>query len=289
MFDNNHLQKISLKSYKSKKTLGQNFLINQYIVRDIIQASGDLKNQNIIEIGAGPCILTHEILKAKPKKFYVIEYDKQFTQLYQDLKKKYDNFTFFITDVLKFSLSNLPEIKAGEKIKIISNLPYNIATKLICHWLLSELKYISEMILMIQDEVAIRLTASNNSHLKKSYGSLSVITELLCNRYKLFEVGPQNFVPAPKVNSAVINLIPKSNSIVNNNLPAHELLKICKRFFAYRRKTILNILKQLKISEENIEYLLREAKIDVGLRPENLPAIKFYKIASIIKELGVKL
>ena len=270
----NSLREI-IKEYnlKPKKKLGQNFLHDKNIISSIINKA-DVENEDIIEIGPGPGILTENILKNKARSLLAIEKDDSFKVNLKKIKSNYrDNFDYLINDVIDFDFKKLTK----KKYKFVSNLPYNISVPFILK-MIKIRKTIpwKEMILMVQKEVAERITANINT---KNYGRLSIIVNLNNDVKKLLNVKPSSFIPQPKVDSTVIKISPK-NKYTNVNNEVFE--KIVKVSFSQRRKKIKNNLDQLDI---NTISLLELSKIDPDLRAENIDIDGFLRISKNYEEL----
>jgi 16S rRNA (adenine1518-N6/adenine1519-N6)-dimethyltransferase len=174
---------------------------------------------------------------------------------------------------LKIDFSTL----TNKQIVIIANLPYNISTVLLVKWL-KNIDQIKEMVLMFQKEVADRIVSTFNN---KTYGQLSVITQVLCNVQKMFEISNKAFWPQPKVMSSVIKLIP----FKNNNIDIEKLEQLLKICFQQRRKTIFNCLKK-KIAPEKLLKTLNDSEIKKEDRPESISPSKFVNLS---KELLLRI
>jgi len=270
----NSLREI-IKEYnlKPKKKLGQNFLHDKNIISSIINKA-DVENEDIIEIGPGPGILTENILKNKARSLLAIEKDDSFKVNLKKIKSNYrDNFDYLINDVIDFDFKKLTK----KKYKFVSNLPYNISVPFILK-MIKIRKTIpwKEMILMVQKEVAERITANINT---KNYGRLSIIVNLNNDVKKLLNVKPSSFIPRPKVDSTVIKISPKKKYINVNNEVFEKIVKVS---FSQRRKKIKNNLDQLDI---NTISLLELSKIDPDLRAENIDIDGFIRISKNYEEL----
>ena len=205
-----------------KKSLSQNFLIDKNICNKIISQT-TIKNKIIIEIGPGDGSLTEVILSQKPKKLYLIEKDNILSRELSNKYKKYDKIKIYNLDILDFNLSNFKDII------IISNLPYNVSTKIILY-LFNYNNIINEMILMIQKEVAIKF--DYNLPKMNKYKLYTKVTSIF---KKCFDVSPNVFIPKPKVNSSVVKFKLKKgkNDLIN-------LDKFSKIIFTNMRKKISN-------------------------------------------------
>ena len=270
----NSLREI-IKEYniKPKKKLGQNFLHDKNIISSIIN-NVNVKDEDIIEIGPGPGILTENILKNKARSLLVIEKDDSFEVNLKKIKNKYkDNFTYLIHDVIDFDFNNL--IK--KEYKIVSNLPYNISVPFILK-MIKIRRVISwkDMVLMVQKEVAERITADIGT---KNYGRLSIMVNLNNDVKKLLNVKPSSFIPKPKVDSTVIKISPKNKNLNINEEIFEKIVKIC---FSQRRKKIKNNLDQLNT---NTSLLLELSNIDPDIRAENINIEGFLRISKNYEKL----
>ncbi|MFL2816545.1 MAG: 16S rRNA (adenine(1518)-N(6)/adenine(1519)-N(6))-dimethyltransferase RsmA [Alphaproteobacteria bacterium] len=270
----NSLREI-IKEYniRPKKKLGQNFLHDKNIISSIINRA-NVKDEDIIEIGPGPGILTESILKNKARSLLVIEKDDSFEINLKKIKNNYkDKFDYLINDVIDFDFKTL--IK--KDYKFISNLPYNISVPFILKMIkIRRVIPWKEMILMIQKEVAERITANIGT---KNYGRLSIMVNLNNDVKKLLNVKPSSFIPRPKVDSTVIKISPKKKYINVNNEVFEKIVKVC---FSQRRKKVKNNLDQLNI---NTISLLELSNIDPNIRAENIDVEGFLRISNNYEEL----
>ena len=270
----NSLREI-IKEYniKPKKKLGQNFLHDKNIISSIIN-NVNVKDEDIIEIGPGPGILTENILKNKARSLLVIEKDDSFEVNLKKIKNKYkDNFIYLIHDVIDFDFNKLTK----KEYKIVSNLPYNISVPFILK-MIKIRRVISwkDMILMVQKEVAERITANIGT---KNYGRLSIMVNLNNDVKKLLNVKPSSFIPKPKVDSTVIKISPKNKNLNINEEVFEKIVKIC---FSQRRKKIKNNLDQLNT---NTSLLLELSNIDPDIRAENINIEGFLRISKNYEKL----
>ncbi len=264
-----------IKKYnlRPKKKLGQNFLHDKNIISSIINKA-EVEDEDIIEIGPGPGILTEYILKNKARSLLVIEKDDSFELNLKKIKNNNkDNFDYLIDDVVDFDFKTLTK----KNYKFISNLPYNISVPFILKMIkLRRAILWKEMILMVQKEVAERITADIGT---KDYGRLSIMVNLNNDVKKLFNVKPSSFIPKPKVDSTVIKISPKNKHINVNNEVFEKIVKIC---FSQRRKKVKNNLDQLNI---NTKSLLQLSNIDPDKRAENIDVEGFLRISNNYEEL----
>ena len=221
-----------------KKSLGQNFLIDRNIIKKIANLT-NIKNQRILEIGPGTGNLTEEIANRKPKKMIVIEKDEILSNKIKNKFKKNKNIVVKCVDALLYNFEK------DDMNIIISNLPYNISINLIYKILLSN-KHFSKLILMVQKEVAYKM--SNKS---KKNNKLKFFIESTCSFEYAFTIPKHVFYPKPKIESSLIILRPYKN----NNIDKNKLLLFSKKIFTNKRKKISNVIKYKysdKISKELI-------------------------------------
>jgi len=221
-----------MKYHNPRKRFGQNFLHDNYVIQAIISAIAPKSTQHIVEIGPGMGALTRPLLESNCQ-LDVIELDRDLIENLKSLKVGIYN-----ADVLKFDFKQL--MTTGLPLRIVGNLPYNISTPLLFH-LLKYQHDIIDMTFMLQKEVVDRMIAAPSS---SEYGRLSVMLQYYCQMEKLFDVSPDSFTPAPKVDSSVVQLIPYSKPpvIVNDQ---QYFARLVTSAFAQRRKTLRNNLKHL--------------------------------------------
>ncbi len=255
-----------------RKRFGQNFLHDPGVIARIIKAINPLPDDRIIEIGPGLGALTDPLLD-QVKLLQVIELDRD---LGGALKNRYaeDRCLVHIADALKFDFSSLTN--TPQSLRIIGNLPYNISTPVMFH-LLNQHAWIKDMHFMLQKEVVDRMIAQPGS---RDYGRLSIMLQIHCRCESLFQVGPGAFRPAPKVESAVVRLIPHEHTLVDGPI-LKTLDKIVRRMFSSRRKTIRNGLRGL-LEPEDIEH----CAVDPGQRPEQLHLDQFIRLATHLSHLS---
>ena len=251
---------------KAKKSLGQNFLVDQNIINKIINIV-DIKDKIILEIGPGTGNLTLEILKKKPKKVILIEKDEKLIDLLKNRLNK--DIELINKDVLKIDENNLN----NQILTVFGNLPYNISTEILSKWILNinpKKVWFSSLVLMFQKEVADRIISKYNT---KNYGRLTILANWRLNIKKIMDIKPNSFQPKPKVESTVLFFEPKKNFTKFKN--AKNLEKITRIFFMHRRKMIKKPFKQLFSDNENIAS---ELGIDLNLRPQNLDFNAYYEL-----------
>ena len=263
MNDKKHL------GHQAKKRFGQNFLHNDAVISDIIDAINPEPGENLIEIGPGLGALTEPVIE-RAGKLSVVELDRDLAHRLRHHPFLANDLTIYETDALKFDFSQLAD--EDQPLRIFGNLPYNISTPLIFH-LLSFKDKVQDMHFMLQKEVVERMAAGPNC---KAYGRLSIMTQYQCQVLPVMEIGPEAFKPAPKVDSAIVRLIPHAN-ISNPVKDINALNTVCLTAFNQRRKTIRNSFKKLITLEQ-----LSKLDIDANLRPENLCLDQYIKLANFI-------
>ncbi len=251
---------------RAKKSLGQNFLIDQNIINKIVNIV-NIKDKNILEIGPGTGNLTLEILKRKPKKIILIEKDNY---LVNQLQNRFDRSVKIINgDVLKINESILDD----QILTVFGNLPYNISTEILSKWILnlSQNKiWFHCLVLMFQKEVADRIISKFNT---KDYGRLSILANWRLNIKKIFDIQPSCFQPKPKIQSSVLFFEPRKNFLKFKN--PKNLEKITRTFFMHRRKMIKKPYYHLFNNNGNIAS---QMGINLNLRPQNLDFDTYYEL-----------
>ena len=257
----------------AKKSLGQNFLIDENIINKISSLI-KIEDQNILEVGPGTGNLTNALLKKKPKKFYVIEKDDNLANL---LKKEFkDKIILINDDILKVNENNLSK----EKLIVFGNLPYNISTEILCKWIINlndQKIWFRNFILMFQKEVADRILSKYNS---SNYGRLSIIANWKLDIKKIIDIKPNSFSPKPKIDSSLLFFSPKKNFLKIKN--PKNLEKITRIFFSQRRKMIKKPFSQVFSNDIKIA---KKLNIDLNLRPQNLTNNTYYELANEYEKL----
>ena len=257
---------------RAKKSLGQNFLIDQNIINKIVNIL-ELKNKNILEIGPGTGNLTEGILKKGPKRFLVVEKDNNLANI---LSRKFGNKIEVINeDILKIDENSL----SNQTLTVFGNLPYNISTEILCKWILNikEKIWFDCLILMFQKEVADRIISNFNT---KSYGRLTVLANWRLDIKKICEISPVSFKPKPKINSTVLFFRPKKKFFLFKN--SKNLEKMTRIFFMHRRKMIKKPYRQL-FNEDN--SIASKIGIDLNSRPQNLDFETYFKLTKEYENL----
>lgn len=268
--------------HKARKRLGQNFLHDQNIIQRIISLIALTDKQHIVEIGPGKGALTEHLVKLCGR-LDVIELDRDLIPLLEKQFASYSNFTIYNADALQFEFSSLydafpqPDSGQQDKLRLVGNLPYNIATPLIFH-LLNSIQLIHDMHFMLQKEVVERLTAQPGS---KTYGRLSILVQYLCHAEQLFIVPPGAFTPAPKIDSAIIQLTPRKEKGGLQGATLDDLSFIAKSAFSQRRKTLHNNLKKILTDEQ-----IKQCSIDPSRRAETLSIDEFVQLSNQYSNLS---
>lgn len=256
--------------HRARKRFGQNFLIDQNVINNIIRSLAPKAEDRIVEIGPGQGALTGHLLESN-ESVQVVELDRDLVPVLLSQFAKYKDFKIHQGDALKFDFSSLLRDE-NDALRVIGNLPYNISTPLIFR-LLDNKHYIRDMHFMLQKEVVQRLAAKPR---EKNYGRLSIMTQYHCRVEALFEVPPNCFHPAPKVDSAVVRLEPyQTPTLVADNLRNFDTL--VKTAFQQRRKTLRNCLKQL-VSDEQAENV----GLDLSLRAETLSVENYVQFSNAL-------
>ena len=258
--------------HRPRKRFGQHFLKDPAIVQQLAAAIQPRAGQHIVEIGPGMGVLTEALLPSVGQ-MDAVELDRDIIPKLEKHCLPLGNLRIHSADALKFDFCTLRT--NDEMLRVVGNLPYNISTPLMFH-LLQQSHCIQDMHFMLQKEVVDRLAAQPST---KDYGKLSVMVQYRCHVESLFYVPPGAFSPPPKVDSAVVRLIPHTHPplpVANEN----DFEKIVSRAFAQRRKTLHNNLKGL-LSDDDV----KQAGIDPSQRAETLDLASFAKLANRYTEV----
>jgi 16S rRNA (adenine1518-N6/adenine1519-N6)-dimethyltransferase len=258
-------------SHQAKKRFGQNFLVDQNIIADIVAAIRPMPSDNMVEIGPGLGALTRPLLK-RLNHLHVVEIDRDIIARLEHDYPQGDadrKLTVHAGDALAFDFATLPA-----PLRIVGNLPYNISSPLLFHFA-AYTERVTDMHFMLQNEVVERMVAE---HSTPAYGRLSVMLQYRFYMEKLLDVPPESFRPAPKVNSAIVRMIP---------LPAAEIAvkneklyaRIVGAAFGQRRKTLRNTLR-----DHLDETGFADLGIDPKLRAENLAVEDFIRVANYLND-----
>ena len=259
---------------KAKKSLGQNFLVDENILKKIVDIS-EIQDRSVLEIGPGTGNLTSFILKNKPKKLFVVEKDKD---LVLGLRKKFKDFLVIINE----DILDIDEKKfSKEKLIVFGNLPYNISTEILCKWILNldnDEFWFECLILMFQKEVADRIIANVNT---SNYGRLSILAKWKLDIVRICNIKPSCFFPKPKIESSLLLFKPKKNFFKIDNPKNIEL--VTRSFFNHRRKMIKKPFNQLFNGKS---YIQKKLKLNLNLRPQNLTLDTYYNLVKEYEKLS---
>ena len=270
------------KFFRTKKRLGQNFLIDGEVIQDIIDYANISPEDTVLEIGPGVGFVTEQLIKYA-KKVIAVELDEEAVKELQKLNAP--NLEIIHRDILKTDLSTLTD---GE-FKVVANIPYYITSPIIAH-LLGEIDdltnknraKISDILLMVQEEVANRMVANENSPAKQ-YGLLTMLSQFWADVEIVRLVGRKSFFPAPKVNSAIVKLVVRKEPRLNLTDYSH-FKRTVKAGFAQRRKNLKNCLLNGGFLRENIMDAFKKLHIDENIRGEKLSIESFGQLSEALLE-----
>ncbi len=264
-------------NFKFSKSLGQNFLIDDSVLSDIVNGADVNEDDLVIEIGPGVGSLTAQLLN-KAKKVTSIELDNDLIPILTNELGEHPNFTLIHNDALKVDFN---EIIGDEKsVKLVANLPYYVTTPIIVK-LLKEGYNFKSLTIMIQKEVAERMNAEPNC---KDYGSLSLLVQYYCDTRIIRKVSPSSFIPRPKVDSIVIRLDRLQEPRVKVK-DEKLMFDIIRNAFNMRRKTLWNCTKFLGLSKDDMEKAFEMSSIDCKRRGETLTLQEFAQLSDAISTL----
>lgn len=269
--------------FSLKKSLGQNFLIDQNVLHKIVDAAELDAGTGILEIGPGVGALTEQLALAA-KKVVAVEIDRRLIPILEDVMAPYSQVTVLHADILKINLQELfkEHYQDVHTISVVANLPYYVTTPIIMK-LLEEQLPIKHIVVMIQKEVAERMVAKPGG---KDYGSLSIAVQYHCEAEIITTVPHTVFIPQPKVDSAVIRLKVRSTPPVTLKDEQH-FFKVVQASFAQRRKTLFNNLLTAffeKDSKEKLRLILEQCEIDPARRGETLSIQEYAKLSNAMLE-----
>ena len=260
----------------AKKNLGQNFLLDLNLTRKIARSAGELEKHTIIEVGPGPGGLTRGLLMEGAKRVVAIERDERVLPALEQIGVAYPGqLDVICDDALKVDWQTIIAGIDGP-VKIVANLPYNIATALLVGWLTVEQwpPWFSSLTLMFQKEVAERIIAPPGT---KTFGRLSILSQWRADPQKLFDVSPQAFTPPPKVTSSIVHITPHKEPILDCDV--ENLGCITQAAFGQRRKMLR---ASLKGTLPDTIKMLESVGIDPTLRAEQLDVKDFCALANLL-------
>lgn len=261
------------KFFRTKKRLGQNFLINPDVIGDIIDFAGITKEDTVLEIGPGVGFVTEQLVK-HAKKVIAIELDEEAIKELEKLDC--DNLEIIHNDILKTDISALTE----DNVKVVANIPYYITSPIIAH-LLGEIddlnnknrNKVKDIILMVQEEVARRIVATEKSQ-SKQYGLLTILSQFWADCEIIRLVGRKSFYPAPKVNSALVSLKVRKEPLLK--LDDYSFFRrVIKAAFSQRRKTLKNCLVGSGFDKVKVAEAISKMNLDENIRGEKLSIQEF--------------
>ena len=260
---------------KPKKSLGQNFLIDDKLL-ELIANIGEISTEDtILEVGAGTGNLTEKLIYKQPKKIIAIEKDENLCKILNDKFSEKKNIKILNENIMKMNEEKI----TNEKIIIYGNLPYNISTQILAKWIkLKNLnKICKKMILMFQKEVANRIIAKSNT---RDYGRISIFSSWKCKITKIRDIKPSSFYPKPKIESTILLFEPKDEYFEINK--ASNLEYITNIFFNQRRKMIK---KPIKLIFKNSLEICKKLNLNENNRPQNLSPNTYYEICREYEKL----
>jgi len=264
--------------FSFKKCFGQNFISDSNLLKSIAALSDIDFESTVIEIGAGGGTLTREIAAAA-KKVISFEIDYKLAPVLKDMTAEFTNIEFIFSDFLKYNLEELEE-KAGDNYTVIANLPYYITTPIIMRFI-EKAKHFKSLVIMVQEEVALRLTAKENT---PDYGAITAAIDIVADAEILKRVNRNIFYPVPNVDSAVVKITSNKNKYNYRDLNTYK--DTVKYSFMNRRKTLVNnLILGFKFSRAQAEALLISADIDLKARGETLSTLQFVRLSDKIYEL----
>ena len=255
----------------AKKSLGQNFLLDLNLTARVARAGGSLDGVTVVEVGPGPGGLTRALLAEGARRVIAIERDDRAINALQEIAARYPGRIDIVPgDALEFDAR---DHLGFERVRVIANLPYNIATPLLIGWLSESWPpWYDSLVLMFQREVAERIVATSGS---KAYGRLAVLAGWRTEAKIMFDVAPTAFVPPPKVTSSVVRLIPRAKPLACD---ANALQRVTEAAFGQRRKMLRQSLKSVGVDTLT---LLAEACIEPTVRAEEIPVEGFVALANV--------
>lgn len=264
-------------NFKFTKSLGQNFLVDQSVPRDIVDGADVGPDDLVIEIGPGVGTLTAQLLKIA-KRVVAIELDDTLIPILTEELGGYPNFNLIHNDALKVDFDEV--IGDEQSVKLVANLPYYVTTPIIVK-LLKEKHKFKSLTIMIQKEVAERMNAEPGN---KDYGALTLLVQYYCNTKIVRKVPPTCFIPRPKVDSIVIRLdkLDEPKVKVDNEKLFFDIIR---NSFNMRRKTLWNGVKSIGPAKEKLEAAFEKAGVDPKRRGETLTIQEFATLSNCINEI----
>jgi 16S rRNA (adenine1518-N6/adenine1519-N6)-dimethyltransferase len=255
--------------HQARKRFGQNFLTDPFLIQRIINTINPAAGELILEIGPGHAALSRPLSESAAE-LHLLEIDRDLAARLQILFHSKDRTRVHIGDALAVDFS---EIVNGRPFRLVGNLPYNISTPLLFH-VLQWNELITDMHFMLQQEVVKRMAAVPGG---KTWGKLSVMCQYYCEVTPLFNVPPESFTPAPRVQSMFVKLVPHLQPpVMIENMTVFK--RLVSKAFSMRRKTLRNNLKGMLDAS-----MIESAGIDPGLRPETLGLAQFAALSNLLE------
>jgi len=265
-----------------KKSFGQNFLIDSYVLDAIVEAAELTSDDGVFEVGPGAGVVTSELAKIA-RQVVCVEKDKFLRPVLDDVLQSHGNVSIHYEDVLETDLEKLWESFSGcRDVSVVANLPYYITTPILFHLLESNIQ-IRNIVVMVQKEVADRLAAPPGG---KDYGALTVAVQYRAEVRKVVHVTPQSFLPPPGVDSTVVQLSCRRQPAVH--VESETLFfRVVRAAFSQRRKMLLNaIAGQLNYSKAEVTAQLESCGIDVKRRGETLSIAEFANLSNALHHIN---
>ncbi|MFL6817878.1 MAG: 16S rRNA (adenine(1518)-N(6)/adenine(1519)-N(6))-dimethyltransferase RsmA [Bradyrhizobium sp.] len=260
----------------ARKSLGQNFLLDLNLTARIARTAGPLEDATVVEVGPGPGGLTRALLALGARRVIAIERDQRALPALEDISRRYPGRLEIVSaDAMHFD----PRPLLGDgSVKIVANLPYNVATALLIDWLSTEPwpPWYDMMVLMFQREVAERIVARENDD---AYGRLAVLANWRAETKIMFDISPAAFVPQPKVTSSVVRLVPRLTPQICDR---RALEQVAAAAFGQRRKMLRQSLKSLAVEPAR---LAGAANVDLTRRAETIPVSGFVAMARELTDI----
>lgn len=269
---------LSRHGFTFSKALGQNFLINPSVCPRMADAAIQGENVGVLEVGPGIGVLTNELLK-RAKKVVAVELDKRLLPVLEETLGEYDSLKIISADILELDLNKLiAEEFGGMDVVVCANLPYYITSPVIMK-LLEEKLPVQSITVMVQKEAAVRLCAVPGT---RDSSAITAAVRYYCTPALLFHVSAGSFMPAPRVDSAVIQLTLHEPEVHPKN--EATFFKVIKGAFSQRRKTVLNSLSSsLSLDKDAVRGILKAAGVEENARAERLTLADFSNIADALE------
>ena len=266
---------LEINQFQLKKKFGQNFIIDENIINNIVEKADIDKDTLVIEIGPGAGSLTYGLAK-KAKNVLCYEIDTTLKEILKENLKQYDNVNVIFQDFLKSNVKEDLKQYKYEKLYVVANLPYYITTPIILSIIEQQLD-VNKIVVMVQKEVGDRFKANVGT---KDYNSLTIFLNYYFNIKKIMDVSKNVFIPKPNVDSIVVEFTKRKEklSVINENL----FFQLVRDSFQQKRKTIRNNLKKYNL--EQIEFILNKHQMDLNTRAEQIDIETFIEIANYLSK-----